>query len=304
MKTFRNILTNTLLGACALAVPATVSAQDEGWVEGELPTHIRAVGELSPHTGAPSVVDLENAIRVGSPTLLTSMLEYGERVECHTCVPMLERRLLEDSNSDVREISAWWLARRPFGFAAVYHDIRTVLASDADATRRARAAEALGNFADPHGIDHLGTAFMTDTASEVRVAAVHGIAEINAPEGLPFISLALADADPGVRAAALTMITRINFFDDYDALIPLLADTDGTMRRRAATVVGSLRVGAAVAGLAAMLRGDVDVSARREAAWALGRIGGAEATSALTEVAASSPPAEVRNAINVALSIR
>ncbi len=304
-----NILKNTLLAASimglGLGTSLSASAQsEEGWAEGEAPTHVRAIGELSFHTGAPRVADLENAIRVGSPTLLVSMLEYGERVECHTCVPLLEERLLTSNNGEVREIAAWWLARRPFGFAAVYHDIRTVLESDSDPVRRTRAAEALGNFADPHGVEHLSRAFTTDTVSEVRVAAIHGIAEINAPAGLPFLSMALGDTDPAVQAAALQMITHVNFFSDYDALIPLLAHTDGTMRRRAATVVGSLRVDAAVTALAAMLRGDVDQTARREAAWALGRIGGAEARTALNEVLATNPPADVRNAINVALAIR
>jgi HEAT repeats len=305
MKNSRNILSNALLGIFALTVPATAAAQDEGWAEGELPTHVRAVGELSPGTSAPSVVDMESAARdLTNPTRLTAMLEYGERVECHACVPILEERLLTDGNPEVREIAAWWLARRPFGFAAVYHDIRTVLESDGDETRRARAAEALGNFAEPAGVAHLGRALTTDTSSAVRVAAIHGIAEINSPEGLTFISTALGDSDAAVQAAALQMITRVNFFDDYDAIIPLLAHADGTMRRRAATVIGSLRVEAAVTALAAVLRGDTDSGARREAAWALGRIGGAAAEVALSEVLASNPPAEVRNAINVAMAIR
>jgi hypothetical protein len=305
-NTMNTILKNALLGVFALTVPVTASAQsEERWVDRELPTHVRAIGELSHGTGAPSVIDLENAVRdTTSVSRLVGMLEYGERVECHTCVPLLEQRLLTDGNAEVREIAAWWLARRPFGFAAVYRDIRMVLEDDADPVRRARAAEALGNFAEPIGVVHLGHALETDTDSAVRVAAIHGIAEINAPEGLPFITAALGDADAAVQAAALQMVTRVRFFDDYDAVIPLLAHGDSTMRRRAATVVGSLRVEAAVTALAAMLRGDTDVGARREAAWALGRIGGAAAETALAEVLASGPPAEVRNAINVALDMR
>lgn len=300
----KTILKNALLGIFALSVPATAAAQsEEGWVEGELPTHVRAIGELSHGTSAPSVIDLENAVRSGSPSRLVGMLEYGERVECYSCIPLLEERLLTDGNSEVREIAAWWLARRPFGFASVYHDIRMVLEDDADPVRRARAAEALGNFAAPSGVTFLGAALTTDTDSAVRVAAIHGIAEINSPEGLPFITAALGDSDAAVQAAALQMVTHVRFFDDYDAIIPLLAHGDSTMRRRAATVVGSLRVDAAVTALAAMLRGDTDIGARREAAWALGRIGGAAAETALSEVLASAPPAEVRNAINVALAM-
>ncbi len=116
MKNSRNILSNALLGIFALTVPATAAAQDEGWAEGELPTHVRAVGELSPGTSAPSVVDMESAARdLTNPTRLTAMLEYGERVECHACVPILEERLLTDGNPEVREIAAWETDRNAAG---------------------------------------------------------------------------------------------------------------------------------------------------------------------------------------------
>ena len=297
-----NTLKTILLSAAILGLPAIASAQS--YSAGEFRVHDREVGELSHGTRAPSTVDLVNVIRTGTPSALSSMLEYGERVECHECVPLLEERLLTSSNSEVRGVAAWWLARRPFGFAAVMHEIRTVLATDADPVRRERAAEAIGNFADPHGVAHLTTAFDTDTVSAVRVAAVRGLAAINAPGGLAVITRALGDADAAVRSAALSSVTRVNFFSDYDALLPLLADGDAMLRRRAATVIGSLRVDAAVVVLAAMLRGDTDTSVRREAAWALGRIGGSDADVALAEVLATETDAQVRNAIEVARDLR
>jgi HEAT repeat protein len=296
MKTLKTIL----LASGLLAVPALASAQS--YAEGEFRVHDRSVGELSHGTSAPSSTDLVAAIRTASPSALSSMLEYGERVECHACVPLLEERLLTDDNAEVRSVAAWWLARRPFGFAAVMHEIRGVLASDPDPVRRERAAEAIGNFGDPHGVAHLTTAFHTDTVTAVRVAAVCGLVAINAPNGLTVISEALGDTSSEVRAAALANVTRINFFSDYDALLPLLADDDAAIRRRAATVLGSLRVDSAVVVLAALLRNTAeDAGVRREAAWALGRIGGAEADIALAEVLATTGlDPQIRNAIEVA----
>lgn len=299
MKTMKTIL----LAAALLGAPALASAQE--YAPDEFRVHDRTIGELSHGTRAPSTEALMETISTGTTGALVAMLEYGERVECHGCVPLLEARLLSDDDAEVRGIAAWWLARRPFGFAAVMSEIRTVLASDADPVRRARAAEAIGNFADPHGVAHLATAFDTDGDAGVRVAAIRGLIAINAPGSLPVLTRALGDAEHDVRAAALAGVTRVNFFSDYDALLPLLNDGDAALRRRAATVVGSLRVTAAVPVLSALLANTMeDSGVRREAAWALGRIGGSEADVALAAALASEADPQVRNAIEVARDLR
>jgi HEAT repeat protein len=260
-------------------------------------------GELSPHTQAPTAASLEEMLHSSAaPSQIASMLEYGERVECTACIPLLEHRILEDSDPTVRELAAWWLRRRPLGFGAVMHDMSTVLANPSEtATRRERAAAAIGEFMDPHGVDHLGQAIMTDTAANVRAAAVRGIARINASTGLRFISMALADSDPSVQLAAVTSILRVNFFSDSAAVLPLLASSDAGLRRHAASVVGSLRASEAVPVLSAMLTGDTDRGARQSAAWALGQIGGADALAALTAAASTEHESLVRDAIENAL---
>jgi HEAT repeat protein len=305
-----NNLRFILVASALVAVPTVASAQcptgqgyDESTGGCELSVFDRERGELSPHTQAPTAESLEQMLRTRTaPSTLASMLEYGERVECTACVPLLERRLIEDEDPTVRELAAWWLRRRPLGFGAVMFEIRTVLATDTDPVHRARAAEAIGEFMDPHGVAHLGTAIMTDAEPTVRAAAVRGIARINSPEGLTFLSAALGDRDASVQEAALSVVLRVNFFSDTSALMPLLAHTDGHLRRRAASVVGSLRVVDAVPVLAAMLRGDTDRSARQAAAWALGRIGTGEARTALTEVRTTERESLVLDAISSALN--
>ena len=312
-------LTKILLAASLLfsaAAPAMVDAQDVPrppvWAEGELRVHDRARGELSPETQVPAQEELMNAITTTtSASRLQSLLEYGERVECMSCVPLLEERLLSDPDQGVREIAAWWLRRRPFAIGAVMVHMRTVLADAAETpVRRARAAEALGGLMDYHAVPHLGAAVMGDSDATVRAAAVRGIALINVPAGLTFLSAALADPDVSVQEAALGSILRVNFFRDHEALMPLLGSDEDHIRRRAASVIGSLRVAEAVPVLAAMLRGDTSESVRVQAAWALGRAGGSDARAALVEVQTAeralgaTGSQRVLDAIEIALRMR
>lgn len=72
-------------------------------------------GELSPGTQAPSQDALMAVIQSGLPERMFAMLEYGERVECHTCVPLVERQLLENDDSRVREIRPGGCGGAPSG---------------------------------------------------------------------------------------------------------------------------------------------------------------------------------------------
>lgn len=300
-----------LIGAC-LSVPAAASAQTcPGGQQYDttgggcvfLP-YSQTRGELSPHTQAPTADSLEAMLNSSAaPSQIASMLEYGERVECTACIPLLEHRILDDADPTVRELAAWWLRRRPLGFGAVMHDMTAVLTNMSETvTHRERAAAAIGEFMDPHGVDLLGTAIATDPAASVRAAAVRGIARINASTGLPFISMALGDSDPSVQVAALSIITRVNFFSDTASVLPLLASSDASIRRHAANVVGALRASDAVPVLAAMVSGDTDVGARQTAAWALGQIGTADALSALTAARSTEHSSLVLDAIDASLS--
>ncbi len=220
-QTMKNII--KLFCLAALAVPGIASAPNAAMAQAtgtaEFTVHSRATGELSPDTQAPGVATLMNAIDASSPSQLAALLEYGERVECHACVPLLQRRMLDPGeDATVREMAAWWLRRRPFGMGAIMRETRMVLAGDADPARRAVAADAIGEFMDPHGVAHLGNALMTDTSVVVRVAAVRGLARINSPAGLSFLSVALGDASPEVVQAGLRSVLRVNFFRDQEAL--------------------------------------------------------------------------------------
>jgi HEAT repeat protein len=283
-----------------LAIAPHVHADGDG---GPAVVYDRVRGELSPNTEAPSPERMVNAITSGSPTKMTALLEYGERVECMECIPLLQKKLLESDKPQVREMAAWWLRKRPFGYGRVAVQMRDVAVNDSDPVRRARAAEALGEFMDVKGLPALQNAAMLDDARDVRLAAVKALGRLNARAGHPAVVAAFEDEDAQVRRAALDQVTKLVFFADRDAVAAKLDDDDAGVRLRAAQLVGELRAQSATAGLADLLANDAQAGVRQAAAWALGRVGGAAARSALQAAKGSERDPGVSDAIDVALQM-
>jgi HEAT repeat protein len=273
------------------------------WAE-DVPDNVgsydRTRGELSPGTGAPTRDNMVNAIKSAPPTRLYATLEYGERVECYECIPLLAKKLLSSDNAQVREISAWWLRRRSFGFGPVLMKMRQVAAQDADPVQRARALAALGEFLDPHAAPTLATAATSDSDATVRVAAVRALGRLNAVSSHDALRAAFSDKDASVRQAALDQVLKLAFFTDQAGLLGRLADDDGGVRRTAAQLVGEMRIGDAVEPLLGLLMTDDDTQVRQAAAIALGRIGGADASSALSDAKKMEQDESVLDAISVA----
>ncbi|MFO0710340.1 MAG: HEAT repeat domain-containing protein [Sandaracinus sp.] len=304
MKNIRTMMVVAAMASVGLSVDAsTVTAQE--WAEGEVRIHDRARGESSVDTQVPSIDDLRTAIASAdqNPSRFSTLLEYGERVECYSCVPDVQRLLLSSSNAHVRESAAWWLRRRPFAIGAVFTQMSDVLDRDGSDTRRQYAAEALGTLMDPHAVQPLTEAVMTDGAANVRAAAVRSLARLNVGSANHGIAMALGDTDVTVQAAALQAITEIGFFDEVEPIMGLLASTDTSIRRQAARAVGLYQVAESVPALSAMLIGDTDWTVRQAAAWALGRIGGADARAALSDAEAMQNDDRVIDAIRMAVRV-
>jgi HEAT repeat protein len=256
-------------------------------------------GELSPGTQAPSIAGMVATIERGSPIALKAALEYGERVACAACVPLLEAKLLASDDASVREMSAWWLRHQPFAGPAILKNLKLIATTDPSAQRRARASEALGEFMDPFGLPAL-TQAAKDVDPTVRAAAVRGLGRLNNEGAGPVIAAALSDPEAVVRGAALDVLLLVASLRDFSALLPVLADPDAALRAHAARLCGELRLSAAEAPLSAMLSGDAAASARKAAAWALGRIGGATGRSALAQQKARETDPFVQSAIGIA----
>lgn len=266
--------------------------------------HDRDRGECSPGTEAPSPEALAATIRSGIPSSLEAALEYGERVECYECMPLLEENLLAADDPDVRRMSAWWLRRRGLALGGVVRRMRLALEGDPDATRRARAALALGELMASRAVATLEASATTDVSPDVRAAAVQALGRLNHPDGGTALAAALEDDDAGVRRAAVDQVLVVSFFDGDDALLGLLDDDDATLRRRGAKLVAERGIGEAVPVLVALLEADPEPSVRQAAAWALGRLGTGEARTALRERADLETDPRVGDAIRIARQMR
>jgi hypothetical protein len=264
----------------------------------------REKGELSVGTGAPKREYMVNAIKSASPSRLYATLEYGERVECFECIPLLADKLLSSDAADTREIAAWWLRRRSFGFGPIMQKMQDVAKNDSNPVKRERAAAALGEFLDPHASEVLRSVATEDAEASVRVAGLRALGRLNTITGHSAISAALRDQDASVRLAALEQVKRVSFFRDTAALLPSIADDDAQVRRTAAQLAGELRLSAAIEPLLGVLMTDESVQVRQAAAIALGRIGGGEAEAALSDAKSVEKDEGVQQAISVAMKMK
>lgn len=289
----------------ALACVATASQAAEPNVHGGRARAYAALDAKSLEDTTPA----QAIKRVGhpnvAPTEIWRLLEHGEKVECLSCIPIVEKRLFDD-HPKTREISAWWLRRRIFGvFGAgqVYSRIVATL-QDANASEkhRAYAAEAIGEFLSPSGIKHVAKAAVDDPSPRVRRSAVAALSRLNHEGPSLELGRALADSDEDVRLAALKAAMSINVFSSVSEVVARIDDESPRVRRLAAETLGAMRVADAVVGLSALADSEIEPVAdvRQAAVWALGQIGDPGGKPAV-EAALEDPSSLVRDAARIAL---
>lgn len=242
---------------------------------------------------------IKNAISTGSPEAIIAELERAERLVCGACIePVMQ--LLDDPRYQVREVAAWWFARRPAQKKElVDRSLAYLLGSDSIQARN--AADVLGSFREPSAVPALSAAVeRTDLDAEARRHAVRALGDIAHPRATPALEAAMRDQDASVRLSAVTAWLNIRGQSTAAPVAALIADGDVLVRRKAAAVAGNLREAGARAMLEAGLAGDSDAAVRRNAAWALGRIGDSASRAAL-EAATGDPSPLVRSAARVSL---
>jgi hypothetical protein len=243
-----------------------------------------------------------DAIRTNDADAIIAEVERAERLVCARCVaPMME--LLDHDEYRVREVAAWWFARRPMLKNAITLQSLARL-SGGDAKAAEHAADVLGTFRHPAVIPALAQALGAGHPAATKVALVRALGTIADPAGEPAIVAALSDPAPETRAAAATAYHALREARGGEPLVALLRDGDARVRREATAASGNLPTPAARAALEEALASDPDPLVRRNAAWALKQLGDPASRAALQRAADEDPVMYVRSVAKSALAVR
>jgi HEAT repeat protein len=164
------------------------------------------------------------------------------------------------------------------------------------------AADFVGRIRDFSSLPNLESAIgRSDIDAEAKVAIVRAVGFMAHPKGNEILQLAFADGSPAVRAAAIVAWRDILGQTNATPVIGLLGDSDAKVRAEAATVVGAYGERTARTTLETLVVSDPDAFVRRNAAYALGKIGAAESALALSK-ATQDPSGVVRGVAKGALA--
>ena len=250
---------------------------------------------------------IQSAIASGGVDAIQAELERAEHLVCPQCVRLV-RPLLDHPDQRVRQVAAWWLARR--GLQSDLYDSMSTRLMGSDPIAARNAADVLGSLRMRLALQPLG-ALVTDEGRDpvARGAAARALGRIGDIAALPALGKALAAGDASVRAAAVASLRELRSFQDPSLAVPLLSDADEEVRAQAIYTIGATRGKAlvsasgeeAVRGLAALVTGDPSARVRKKAAWALGEIGAPAslAGAALSQAAAKDSDPLVRSLASV-----
>ena len=227
-----------------------------------------------------SAAKIQSAVRSGSVDAILAEVERAEKLMCSDCITLMTN-LTEHPRYEVRNVAAWWFAKRPALAKVMAEQFGQELASG-DTLAVRNAADFLGGSGTLAALPGLRAAIRRDIGAEGKLAIVRAVRNLSHSGGNAVLTYAMTDASPAVRAAAVAAWREILGQTDASPAAPLLADSDATVRAEAATVVGGFRFAGAAGTLENLVVNDSSATVRRNAAWALGRIRSSSSRNALT----------------------
>jgi HEAT repeat protein len=220
------------------------------------------------------------AINSGSTDAIIAEVERAEGLICDDCIQTVTN-LTEDNRYAVREVAAWWFAKRP-GLAKVMGDQFKQDLVSADSTHVRNAADFLGATVDYTALPALRQAIArTGLTTEAKLAIVGAVGYLKHLDGNGILITAMSDTNASVRVAAIKAWRDVLGQVSVTPVEAKLADGDPTVRAAAATVIGAYGDRNALSTLEQLVVTDTDPFVRRNAAWALGQLGSKDASGAL-----------------------
>jgi HEAT repeat protein len=219
-----------------------------------------------------SASKINSAIKSGSVDAIIAEVERAESLACGDCVQLVTN-LTEDSRYPVREVAAWWFAKRP-AMAKMMADgfVQDLANGNSIAVRN--AADFLGATATFTSLPALRSAITrSGLDAEAKLALVRAVKVMAHKDGNFVLLTAMGDADASVRAAAVAAWREVRGQTSASPVVALLADSDATVRAEAATIVGAMTDLTGRQQLETLVATDKDPFVRRNAAWALGKLG-------------------------------
>ena len=263
---------------------------------------LAAAGSAVAGTGS-SPQAVQRAIASGSIDAIQSELERAERLVCVSCVDMV-RPLIDNQNQKIRQVAAWWLARR--GVARTIRVEMLNRLAQPDSILARNAADVLGEFHYVSSIPALAAALSNPTfSSEARAHMAQALGRISRPAVVAPLTAALGGGTDGVvKVAAMQALQSIAGLRDGSAVAPLLGDGDAGVRAEAATTLGMFHDANGAAALVTALQNDASPIVRKRAAWALGEIHASSTVAgpALQNAAANDASPFVRSLAAAALT--
>ncbi len=246
---------------------------------------------------------IRDAIQSTSVDAIIAEVERAESLVCGDCATMIIS-LTDHDNYKVREVAAWWIAKRPSLAGQLSSQFKVELLSGT-AHQVRNAADYLGASSTFTALPQFRQAIKrTDISSEAKLSIVRAVDLMGNIGGNEVLTVAMVDADATVRWTAAKAWRDIRGQKDAAPVASLLRDPDARVRAEAATVVGGLRYQGAVSVLENLVTTDANPMVRKNAAWALGQIGATSSKTALA-IAANDASNFVRLTAKAALvSIR
>jgi len=249
-----------------------------------------------------SPIAVQRAIASGSSDAIKSELERAEHLVCVSCVDMV-RPLIDNQDQGIRQVAAWWLARR--GVARTIRVEMLNRLAQPDSILARNAADVLGEFHYVSSIPALGAALSNPVfSSEARAHMAQALGRISRPAVVAPLTAVLGGTDGVVKVAAMQALQSIPALRDGTAVAPLLGDSDVGVRAEAATTLGMFHDANGTAALVTALQNDASPVVRKRAAWALGEIhaNSTVAGPALQNAAANDASPMVRSLAAAALT--